>query len=129
MRGGTRWRGRPQGGTYSTRASEAPCTACRRLLVHGWDEGLAVRAEAVRIDLVVADALRALGRAVYVVTEGGWIIRETTDRAGTLRLVRSRHAEHICPRRPAVVAPAHEQLELVDLGSVHPPAHGNGGMW
>lgn len=102
-------RRRAHGGPYSTTASEAPCQHCRRPLIYAWDEGLRVRVDALALDEVVATALREAGRRVYVLTDGRNLVHETAERAGTLRLVRTRHAEHICPRqgRPA---PLHEQL-------------------
>lgn len=86
---------------HTTRASEAPCRHCRRSLLYAWDEGLLVRADAAPIEKPVAAALRAAGRNVYALTEGGNLVRETTHRYGSLRLVASRHAEHVCPRPPA----------------------------
>lgn len=105
-------------------ASEAPCQHCRRPLLYAWDEGLRVRADATALDNAVAEALRGAGRRVYVLTDGLNLVHETTERAGTLRLVRSRHVEHACRRRPREYAPAvHEQLEMFDHESVRPPAH------
>jgi hypothetical protein len=114
----------------STQVSEAPCRHCRRPLIYGWDEGLLVRADALALDELVAAALRDAGRRVYVVTEGRQIIRETADRAGSLRLARSRHAEHLCRAEVTKVAPVvQKQLELFDHESVLPPARGEGGAW
>lgn len=116
------------GGTHSTMASEAPCRRCRRPLLHAWDEGLLAHVDALSLDLAVAQALRAAGRLVYVRTEGGWLIRETAERAGSLRLVRSRHVEHTCPAEPVSASVVHEQLGLFDHGSVRPPAHRDRGQ-
>lgn len=111
---------------HTTLASEAPCLHCRIPLLYAWDEGLLVRAEARPLDLAVAHALRRAGRNVYVRTHGDNLIHETLGRVGTLRLVRSRHVEHECPRK-AQAAAAGQQLEL-DLPTVHPRAQ-QGGLW
>lgn len=114
---------RAHGGPYSTTASEAPCQACRRPLLYAWDEGLRVRVDTLALDEAVAAALRDAGRVVYVLTQGLNLVRETAERAGSLRLVRSRHAEHICRKAPKLAPVVHENLELFDLESVRPPAH------
>lgn len=109
---------------YTTTASEAPCRHCRRPLIYAWDEGLLVRVDALALDAVVAAALRDAGRRVYAYTEGRHLVHETAQRAGTLRLVRSRHAEHRCAKRPAVPAPA-EQVALFEIDP--PPQRRPGG--
>jgi hypothetical protein len=86
-----------------------------------------VRVDALPVDEPVAAVLRDLGRAVYVLTQGRSLIRETPDRAGSLRAVVSRHVAHACPAEPTPATPA-RQLGLFDLESVQ-PARGNGGMW
>lgn len=86
-----------------------------------------MRVDAAALDLAVAQALRGAGHHVYVLTQGGNLVHETEARAGTLRLVVSRHAEHVCRSAPRP-APKIENLELFDLDSVR-PARGNGGMW
>lgn len=120
---------RAHGGPYSTAASEAPCRHCRRPLLHAWDEGLLVRADAAAIDEPVAAVLRDLGRAVYVLTAGRSLVRETAERVGSLRNVTSRHAAHECPAEPKSLPVRYEKLELFDLDSVRPPSRGTGGMW
>jgi hypothetical protein len=100
---------------HTTLISEAPCLHCRTPLLYAWDEGLLVRADAREIDLPTANTLRFRGRHVYVRTHGGNLIHETLQRVGTLRLLRSRHVEHDCPRKP-------------DLGHVRPRAQ-QGGLW
>lgn len=112
---------------HTTLASEAPCLHCRVPLLYAWDEGLLVRAEARPLDLAVAHALRRAGRNVYVRTHGDNLIHETPQRVGTLRLVRSRHVEHLCPRVSDSVRPVGRQLEF-DLGDVRPRAQ-QGGLW
>jgi len=97
-------------------------------LLHAWDEGLLVRADAAAVDEPVAAALRGLGRAVYVLTTGRSLVRETAERVGSLRNVVSRHPEHVCPRAPAA-GPRYERPALFDLDEAHPPAPRNGGMW
>jgi hypothetical protein len=109
---------------HTTTASDAPCRHCHRPLIYAWDEGLLVRADATPLDAVVAAELRRAGRRVYALTEGRNLVYETQERAGTLRLVRSRHAEHVCRRRP-VAAPRSEQLAIFE---VRPPVHRIGGM-
>jgi hypothetical protein len=100
---------------HTTRASEAPCRGCRRPLLYAWDEGLLVKADAVELDDVVAAALRGAGHRVYALTHGRHLVLETPRRAGTLRLVLSRHARHVCtaPEKRALLV--QEQLELFDL--------------
>jgi hypothetical protein len=90
-------------------------------LLYAWDEGVLVKANREAVDLPVANALRAAGRVVYVLTEGRWLVRETAERAGTLRLVASRHPEHVCPSEPVSAPVVHKQLEIFD--------HGTGGSW
>jgi hypothetical protein len=94
---------------HTTAVSEAACRHCGRPLLYAWDEGLLIRADAEELADAVAAGLRAAGLPVYVRTHGGNLIHETPERAGTLRLARSRHVEHRCSRRsrPGVVA---EQL-------------------
>lgn len=113
---------------HSTIASEAPCRRCRRPLWHAWDDGLLVRADALPLDTAVAVALREAGRLIYVHTLGGHLVRETREKYGSLRLVRTRHLEHLCPR-PLPAGSRFENLELFDLESVRPPARRNGGLW
>lgn len=96
---------------HTTTASRAPCRHCRRPLLYAWDEGLIVRADAVELDPVVAGALRGAGRYVYALTLGRYLVLETPTRAGSLRMVVSRHAEHVC-RRPAVRDDRRGQLGL-----------------
>lgn len=97
---------------HTTTASEAPCQQCRRQLLYAWDEGLLVRADAAPLDPPVAAALRVAGRDVYALTEGGNLIRETVYRHGSLRLVRTRHAAHVCPRARRLEFDPPAQLEL-----------------
>lgn len=113
---------------HTTLASEAPCLHCRAPLLYAWDEGVLVRAD--RAPLAVSAAYRAIGRGreVYVLTHGGNLIREDARRLGTLRLMRSRHLAHDCPRRPAAPAGENQQLELFGPGTVRPPAQ-TGGLW
>lgn len=111
---------------HSTIASEAPCRRCRRPLWHAWDDGLLVRADAYALDAAVAVALRESGRLIYVLTEGGHLVRETREKYGSLRLARSRHLEHLCPRVPADHTRT-TQLGLFDLESVRSTT--NGGLW
>lgn len=113
---------------YTTRASEAPCRHCRRPLIYAWDDGVLVRADALALDPVVASALREAGRRVYALTEGRNLVYEPSERAGTLRLVSTRHAEHECRRPPAPPRRPAEQLTMFDVQSVRPPAHRIGGM-
>ncbi len=106
---------------YTTRASEAPCRHCRRPLIYAWDDGLLVRADAAPLHAVVAAALRDAGRRIYACTDGGNLVYEPVERAGTLRLVRTRHAEHICRRPPATAEPG-QQLGLFDIEQAHTQA-------
>lgn len=119
---------RPHGGTHSTTASEAPCQHCRRPLLYAWDEGLRVRVDAAVLDAAVAGALREVGRRVYALTYGRNLVHETAERAGTLRLVISRHVEHACPAGEKLAQPVQKQLELFDHESVRPPAHRDRGQ-
>lgn len=113
---------------HSTTVSEAPCLHCRRQLLYAWDDGLLVRADALPLAPPVAHELRRAGRRVYVRTDGGHLVLETLSRIGTLRLVRSWHAVHICPAVPADrTRTTARQLEF-DLGDVRPPAR-QGGLW
>lgn len=114
---------------HSTTASEAPCRHCRRPLWHAWDEGLLVRADCLALDAPVAVALRESGRTIYALTHGGHLVQETRERYGTLRLVRTRHAVHLCARAPADRTRSTEQLGLFDLETTRPPTRGNGGTW
>lgn len=98
-------------------------------MLHAWDEGLLVRADAAAIDEPVAAVLRSLGRAVYVLTAGRSLVRETAERVGSLRNVTSRHAAHECTAAPQSLPVRYEKLELFDLDSVRPPSRGTGGMW
>lgn len=81
---------------HTTTASYAACRHCRRSLIYAWDEGLLVRADANPLDDVVSRGLRNAGRHVYALTRGRYLILETADRVGALRMVVSRHAEHVC---------------------------------
>lgn len=112
---------------YTTIASDAPCRHCRRPLLYAWDEGLLVRADAAALHAVVAVELRRTGHRVYALTEGRNLVYETVERAGTLRLVQSRHAEHVCRRSPPVASKP-QQLAIFELDTVRPPAHRIGGM-
>ena len=100
---------------HTTRASEAPCRGCRRPLLYAWDEGLLVKADAVALDEAVAAALRGAGRSVYALTHGRHLVLETPRRAGTLRLVISRHARHVCTAVENHAPLVQKQLELFDL--------------
>lgn len=86
---------------HTTLSSEAPCRRCRRPLIYAWDEGLLVRVDADELDAVVAGAARAAGLEVYAHTCGGHLIREDAYRAGSLRLVTSRHLTHQCAEKTA----------------------------
>lgn len=120
---------RAHGGTHSTTASEAPCQQCRRPLLYAWDEGLRVRVDAAPLDEVVAAALREAGRRVYALSYGRNLVHETPERAGSLRLILSRHAEHVCRLQAQQCAPTvQKQLELFDHESVRPPAHRDRGQ-
>lgn len=119
-------RRRAHGGTHSTTASEAPCQHCRRPLLYAWDEGLRVRVDAAALDEAVAAALREAGRRVYALMYGRNLVLETVERAGSLRLVVSRHAEHVCRQQCAPIV--QEQLELFDHDSVRPPARRDRGQ-
>jgi hypothetical protein len=98
---------------HTTFASEAPCRHCRRPLIYAWDEGLLVRADKAPLDPLVASLLRGSGRRVYVLTDGGNLVYEPSERVGTLRLARSRHAEHVCRQRPSTPVRKHEQLAMI----------------
>lgn len=117
---------------HTTTASEAPCRHCRRPLLYAWDEGLLVRADVVELDPAVAAALRAAGRRVYARTDGGHLVLETLGRVGTLRLLRSRHAEHVCSRMRDRDGSAPMSVDsdpgLFDLDSVRPPRRWSGGV-
>jgi hypothetical protein len=113
---------------HTTTSSETVCRNCRRPLLHAWDEGLLVKADAAPLNEVVADALRDAGARVYARTRAGHLIYESADRIGVLRLVVSRHAEHACRGETALPVRRHRQLELFDHESVHPPARRNGGL-
>jgi hypothetical protein len=100
---------------HTTTASEAPCRRCGRLLLHAWDEGLIVRADASALAPQVAAALRDMGRRVFARTRGGYLVYEPAERLGSLRMVVSRHAEHLCRGSvPAARTRTARQLTLFD---------------